>query len=150
MTTHLAGEELVNGLPPESLTLKGVGRDLPGLLLANGESGSSTLGEVLVERLLNLLGLLLGDIGGGLGGDRLLALGGGGLRSVLLGDGVLLTLDLGLGVVSTRTSTARFRFSDLQSGQKHSPDNSAVPSLGPHPASTFFWLSGRGPLLRSK
>lgn len=94
--TDLAGEEVVNGLPDESLALNLRG-NFPSLLLTKSRDGSvllSTLGKVLLVRLGDLLGLLFG-----------LALSGGSLslthntlsgslRSVLLNLGVLLTLNL--------------------------------------------------------
>lgn len=85
---HLAAEEVVDSLPNEGLALDRVRVNLSGLLLAEGKSVAGSLGEVLVKRLLNLLGLL------GLGrGGLALSLSGGGL-GVLLSNGILQALNL--------------------------------------------------------
>lgn len=94
--TDLAGEEVINGLPDESLTLN-LGGNFSSLLLAESGDGSvllSTLGKILLVRLGRFLGLLLslGLSGGSLGlsHDTLSR----SLRSVLLNLCVLLTLNL--------------------------------------------------------
>lgn len=104
---RLAGEEVVNGLPDESLTLN-LGGNFSSLLLAESGDGSvllSTLGKILLVRLGRFLGLLLslGLSGGSLGlsHDTLSR----SLRSVLLNLCVLLTLNLVLQLSLTRVGT---------------------------------------------
>jgi hypothetical protein len=106
--TDLAGEEVVDALSDEGLALDGLAVDLSGLLLAESESLLGLLGEEVVVRLLNLLGLggiLLGGsvgviesgtLGSGVVGSSPSSVGlGRGSGSSLLGLGIVLTLNLG-------------------------------------------------------
>jgi hypothetical protein len=90
--TNLAAEELGNALASKLGSLEGVGGNGTALLLAEDalKAGGSALGEVLVERLLDLLGLLLLD-GRSVGLD---GVGSGGF-GLFFGDGVGLAFDLG-------------------------------------------------------
>lgn len=100
--TYLAREEIVDTLPSECGTLDSLVVDGSGFLFAETRDlGSGSLGEVLVVRLGDLLGLLLD---GSSGSDSSLALGNtpstitlnsGGLGSVVLVLSILLALLLG-------------------------------------------------------
>jgi hypothetical protein len=95
--THLAaGEEVINGLPPELNALDGLVVDLSTFLLAESRVlGSGSLGEVFVVGLGDFLLLLFDGSGGGGGSLALSSSFSGSLGSVLLILGILLALLFG-------------------------------------------------------
>ena len=101
--THLAGEEVVDSLPPELGALNGLIVDLSTFLLAESRVlGRGSLGEVFVVGLGNFLLLFFDGSGGSYGSlalsstpSTISSFSSGSLGSVLLILGILLALLFG-------------------------------------------------------